>query len=108
MKHTKFIIPLAILIILIALTAYRYYYGIWNPFMAPDRINVYGRRYHVSHIAPTVLTGPKKPTYPIYSVNLISGKMLYMNNPKGEFVPTVIYLYVGSGNYQTYELSGGP
>lgn len=108
MKKLKIIILITIFILLVLLTGYRYFYGTWNLFVSPDRITCYGRRYNISHPSPKVLIGEEKPSYPISSLNILTGKRLYFTYPKGEFVPTVIFLDVGNDMYQTYSLSGGP
>ena len=40
---------------LILLAVYRLYYGVWNPFISPDRIECYGRRYYISNNVPKEL-----------------------------------------------------
>lgn len=108
MKKIKIIMPIMFFILLVLLTGYRYFYGTWNPLVSPDRIECYGRRYNKSHSSPKVLIGDEKPTYPISSLNILTGKRLYSTSLKGEFVPTVIFLDVGNDKYQLYSLSGGP
>ena len=108
MKKFKIIIPITFFIVLVLFTGYRYFYGEWNPFISPDRIECYGRRYYISHNSPKKLIGKEKPSYLINSLNILTGKRLYTTYPKGEFVPTVIFLDIGNGMYQTYALSGGP
>lgn len=107
MKKIKVIIPI-ILFILLLITGYRYFYGGWNPFISPDRIECYGRRYYISHNSIKTFSSNKKSLYQIKSLNILTGKKLYSEFPKGEIVPTVILLDIGNDKYQTYTLSGGP
>lgn len=107
MKKLKIIIPVLLLTLMVLLTGYRYFYGEWNPFVSPDRVECYSRRYYKSG-NPKELTEKERPSCSINSLNILTGKRLYSSEPKGEFVPTVIYLKVGDGKYQTYALSGGP
>jgi hypothetical protein len=99
-------IPVILAAILLMLVANRYCYGVWNPFQAPDRIECYGRRYYMSSIKE--LADKEKPEYLIKSIHLLTGKMLYSMERRGEYVPTVIYLYKGNNRYLSYALSGGP
>ena len=97
-----------VLLLLIFLAIYRVLYGIWNPFVPPDRVDCYGSRYYVSHNSPVVFAESERPCFLIHSPNLLMGKRLYSKYSGGEFVPTIIYLYIGNAKYQIYELSGGP
>lgn len=108
MKKFKIILTAAFFVVLLLFTGYRYFYGEWNPFISPDRIECYGRRYYISHNSAKAFIGKEKPSYPINSLNILTGKRLYTTEPKRAFVPAVIFLDMGNGRYQTYELSGGP
>lgn len=103
----KSIIIITFFIVLTLVTGYRYFYGEWNPFVLPDRIECYSRRYYKSHNSPIEIIDKEK-LYLINSMNILTGKRLYSMHPKGEYVPTVIYLETVNDKYQTYELSGGP
>jgi hypothetical protein len=102
------IISIAFSIVLILLIKNRYSFGIWNPFSLPDRIECYNRRYYISSFPPQILNANEKPVYPISSSDNRTGKNLYTKDTKGEYVPTVIYLKMTNGKYQSYVLSGGP
>jgi hypothetical protein len=99
MQKFKIVIPLTFFIVLVLFAGYRYFYGLWNPFVSPDRIECYGRRYYISHNSPRVLNEEEKPLYPIKSLNILTGKRLYTSQPKGEFVPAVIFLDIGNGRF---------
>jgi hypothetical protein len=86
------------------LAANRYYYGNWNPFAPPSRIDCFQRRYYPSSHTE-VLIGKAKP---VYLAGIVRGKRLYMQFPKGEYVPTVIFLQINQDVYLPYALSGGP
>lgn len=108
MKNFRQIITITLLFVLILfagyLPGYRYFYGVWDPSILPDRIECYGRRYYISNNSPGLLS----ESYSIKSLNILTGKRLYTSHPKEEFVPTVIFLDIGNGMYQAYSLSGGP
>lgn len=110
-KIIKILLAAALLIALI-FTLYRYFYGTWNIFGYPDRIQCFGRRYYKSNQTLNfhlmIPAGTELPHYPVYSLNLLIGKKLYTSHPNGKYVPSVIYLYVGNSAYVLYSLSGGP
>lgn len=110
-KIFKVILIVALLISFL-LILNRFFYGTWNVFGYPNRIQCFGRRYYKSQqtldFHTKVPEGFVLPRYPVYSLNLLSGKRIYIAYPKGEFVPTVIFLYVRDGVYVPYALSGGP
>lgn len=108
-EKTFIIISLIALIIMITIiVGNRALFGVWNPFSLPNRIECYNRRYYISNLPPKTLTGDEKPIYSISSLNNVIGKDLYTIAPKGEFVPTVIYLKMKDDKFQSYELSGSP
>ncbi|MDP4147604.1 MAG: hypothetical protein Q8936_24575 [Bacillota bacterium] len=107
-KHTKLILSAALFIIFAILIINRYSFGVWNPASLPDRVQCYNRRYYISTLSPKTFNEKEKPAYAISSPDNMTGKALYTQDPKGEFVPTVIYLKMSDGKYQTYVLSGGP
>ncbi len=53
---------IALVLVAVLLVANRYFYGTWNPFTPPSRINCFNRRYYPS-IRNVVLTGKAKPVY---------------------------------------------
>lgn len=111
-KVIKVILTASLLISLI-FPINRYFYGTWNVFDEPERIQCFGRRYYKSertiNFHYNIFIGRHLlPSYPAYSLNLITGKRIYTIEPKGKFVPTVIFLYAGNGRYVSYSLSGGP
>ncbi len=116
MKKSKSIMifgisSIVIVIFLVLLVGYRYSYGVWNPFVPPDRIQCNDRRYYISKSAPETLIGEAKPAYTVDSqniVNTLTGRHLFSSSPKGTNVATEIFLEVGPDQYQSYTLSGGP
>lgn len=82
-------------------------FGVWNPNSLPDRMQCYKRSYHLETTPPQTLTGKERPSYSIRSTDNQTGKELYTKEPKGELVPTEIFLKTADGKYQAYVLSGG-
>jgi len=83
-------------------------FGVLNPFNLPDRLECYNRRYYISTFSPNIFNENEKPVHPISSSDNKTGKDLYIHERKGKYVPTVIYLKLNNGKYQSYELSGSP
>ena len=106
-KFTLLILSIAVVFVLVSLLRNRYIFGVWNPLSLPNRIECYERRYYIAPSSPQVLNGNKKPKYLIGPPDNQTGKELYAIEPKGELVPTVIYLKTVDGEYQQYVLSGG-
>jgi hypothetical protein len=98
---------ICLVLVAVLLTANRYCYGAWNPFVPPSWIDCFHRRYYPS-IRTVVLTGKVKPVYLASIVQYLCGKRIYMQFPKGKFVPTVIFLQIKDDIYLPYSLSGGP
>jgi len=97
----------ALIVVLLLLIRNRYTFGVWNPLSLPDRVECYDRHYYISHSSPKMLDGDKKPLYSIDSSDNKTGKNIYILEPKGSLVPTIIYLKMKNGRYQQYILSGG-
>jgi hypothetical protein len=113
MKKTpkKFLIItlIALIIVLSPFLRSRYSFGVWNPLSLPDRIECYDRRYYIQSGPSTkILNENEKPTYKISFPANMTGKGLYTQQPKGEYVPIIIYLKLSNGEFQAYGLSGGP
>ncbi|MHB1421039.1 MAG: hypothetical protein ACYCX4_15915, partial [Bacillota bacterium] len=103
------IISIILIVAGILLLIYRFDYGTWDPRQIPPKLVCYARTYNKSITPPQLLTGNDKPTHlVIFSLNILTGKRVYLTQRKGRNVPTVIYLYLGNGKYQSYSLSGGP
>jgi hypothetical protein len=65
----------------------------------------YGRIYYPSTLPAEEFVGQKH----LGSwVHLLTGKKIYLFEPREKYVPTVIYVYYGNGTYKAYSLSGGP
>lgn len=107
MNRKIYVLTAVIIAVLLLIVSNRYYYGVWNPFSNPDRIELFGRRYYKS-IKTENFTENNRPKYFVYSFNLLAGKRIYLSESKGKYVPTVIYLRVNKNSYIDYELSGGP
>lgn len=105
-KKSLIIMTILFLFILMSV-GNRLAFGVWNPFSLPEKIDCYGRRYHISNFSPKTIGGNKEPKYELKFWDSWSGKALYMIEEKDELVPTVIYLKMLDGKYQIYELSGG-
>jgi hypothetical protein len=101
-------ISIVVFIILGLVVRNRYSFGVWNPRRLPERIQCYNRRYYISTFSPKIFNENEKPIYAISTSDNRTGKDLYTKDPKGEYVPTVIYLKMNDGKYQIYVLSGGP
>jgi len=108
LKRLVTIIIIVFTIFGLLIPANRYFYGNWNPLEPPEKIYYSNRIYYKSETLPKTFVGYDKPSYPLYSLNWIFGKKIYSEHPRGKYVPTVIYLYIGNSSYQTYSLSGGP
>ena len=80
-------------------------FGVWNPLSIPERINLVGRNYHISNLDPVSFTDSEVPQYPIKTW-VWTGKWLYSNEQTTDSLPTVIYLKLANGKYQSYALSG--
>lgn len=111
-KKVVFISVVVLLtLILIFIVSNRKVYGVWNPLRSPLRAKCYDRTYNLSPNPKLMeMSGENQPEYEIEQsfLDMITGKKFYMNHPKGEYVPTVIYLYVEQNKYYGCELSGGP
>lgn len=106
----KKILMITFCVVLILLTVYRYSYGIWNPFVLPDRISCYGRRYYMALRKPQIEKIDKEKLYEIKSLNILTGKRLYTTRPntkRGDFIAG-IYLETGIDEFQAYSIAGGP
>ncbi len=104
------IISICFFIIAALLIGQRVFYGTWNPFETPVSIvmTCYGRIYKASRNPPAIFSDKETPAYSICAANTLFGKRTYSLFPKGESVPTVIFLKLEGNKYQEYELSGGP
>ncbi len=107
-KFLLLIISIAFIIVLVSLFRNRYIFGVWNPMSLPNRIECYERRYYIAHSSPQALKDDQEPKCSISAPDNRTGKEVYIMEPKGELVPTVIFLKTTDGKYQQYELSGGP
>ncbi len=101
------IVSIAFILVLALLIRNRYTFGVWNPLSLPNRVECCDRRYYIAPSSPNSLSGNDKPGYLIPSSDNHTGKDLFTLEPKGELVPTVIYLKMSDGRYQQYILSGG-
>jgi hypothetical protein len=105
----KIFISLLACIILCVFFGNRYLYGTWNPFGNPEKVYCYGRVYYASSNPPMEVNNPGLFANRVSSFNSLTGKRLYLMEPKkGDFVPAIIYLYLGNNQYAQYALSGGP
>ena len=107
-KIILLILFLALILVFAPLLRNRYEFGVWNPLSPPDRVQCYNRRYYLTPSSPQALSSSKKPPYSISKADNQTGKDLYTLEPKGDLVPTVIYLKTANGTYLQYVLSGGP
>jgi hypothetical protein len=104
------VIVVIILMLLLTVLFSRSIYGVCNPYSTPKRVKCYDRTYNISNDPKIIpMAEDKKPKYkvPQSLLDKLSGKELYMSQPKGEFVPTVLYLHIDEDKYYTMELSGG-
>lgn len=97
---------LVIILLMSLIMVNRVLCGTWNPLSMPERIVYCGRIYNMKS---EYNFDKKQVVYPLYSINWLTGKFLYTDNPrKGWNVPTVIYLHINDNKYRSYVLSGGP
>jgi hypothetical protein len=102
------ILFLALILVFVPLLRNRYEFGVWNPLSPPDRVQCYNRCYYFTPASPQTLNISKKPKYSLSKTDNQTGKDFYTLEPKGDQVPTVIYLKRADGTYLQYVLSGGP
>lgn len=105
MKKKHLVIISGVLLSVMLLGGNYLAFGVVNPFSTPDRLTCYGRRYNISNLAPKALNDSETPEYWMSHWSW-TGKSLYSAQPKGNTIPTVIYLKLINGKYQIYELSG--
>ena len=107
-KIALLILFLALILVFAPLLKNRYEFGVWNPLSPPDRVQCYNRCYYLTPASPQTLNISKKAQYSIRKTDNQTGKDLCTLEPKGDQVPTVIYLKTADGTYLQYVLSGGP
>ena len=105
LKKKYWVIITGVLLSVVLLGGNYLAFGVWNPFSTPEKLTCYGRRYNISNHAPKALSDGEIPKYWMSHWSW-TGKSLYSVQPKGNTIPTVIYLKQINGKYQIYELSG--
>jgi hypothetical protein len=104
-KKKYWVFILGVIVSLILLGGNYLAFGVWNPLSTPEKLMCNGRLYRISNHAPKAIDD-EVPEYWMSHWSW-TGKSLYSIQPKGDTIPTVIYLKLINGKYQIYELSGG-
>lgn len=95
-----------IICLIIYMFWYRITFGVLNPFSMPDRIDMFGRRYYITWLAPTdTVNNPNALERVNWPVNK-TFKTIYMDTSNIGTCPARIYLLTRDGKYKSYSLSG--
>lgn len=90
----------------------RYSFGVWFPFIDPNRIEFMDRTYYPSGIESENLKGKlvmvRSSFYWGRSLYVLKEDYVSINSPNLYKTYMKVYLEMSDGKFQTYVISGGP